>query len=200
MILAVDVETSNLPPRGMGIENPQYPWPMQIGAVLFDVDGRDHAIFSSRIRADGRTVSDGAQAVHGISAREAGRSGIPEIVGLSLVCHFASQAKYLTGYNVEFDRDILHASIIRLNQDPRRLIRPGLALIDLMRPSSAFCKLDSGREDGQYKFPRLSEALSGIRNERPADGRHDALRDARSAKRLFLSLRHRGALELEEVA
>lgn len=197
MILAVDVETSNLPPRGMGIENPQYPWPMQIGAVLFDVDGRDHAIFSSRIRADGRTVSDGAQAVHGISAREAGRSGIPEIIALAAVCHFAGQASYMVGFNIEFDRDVLHASILRLNQDPKRLMRPGLEIVDLMKPSSAFCKLDSGREDGQYKFPRLGEALSVIRNERPRQGRHDALRDAMAAKRLFFSLRHRGAFEAE---
>ena len=92
MILALDVESSNLPAKGMAIDHPQYPWPMQVGAILFGFDGRDHAIFSTRIRADGRGVSDGAKAVHGISARDAGRSGIPEVVALSVICHFAVMA------------------------------------------------------------------------------------------------------------
>jgi DNA polymerase-3 subunit epsilon len=200
MILALDVESSNLPAKGMAIDHPQYPWMMQVAAVLFSFDGRDHAVFSTRIRSEGRTVSEGAQRIHGISTKEAGKTGIPEIVALSAICHFAGQARLLTGFNVEFDRDILQASIIRLGQDPRRLVRPGLQLVDLMRPSAAFCKLPSECDDGSYRWPKLSDALSGIRNERPRQGHHDALRDAMAAKRLFLSLHHRGAFDLSEAA
>lgn len=196
MILAVDIESSGLPAKGMELTDPAFPWCVQVAAVLFDFDGHDHAVFSTRIRAEGRAVSAGAQAVHGISAREAGKSGIPEVVALSTICHFAGQAQYLTGFNVEFDRSILESTLLRLSKETRRLVRPGLMLVDLMRPSSAFCRLNSGREDGQYKFPKLDEAMSGIRNERPRQGRHDALRDCLSAKRLFISLHHRGALDL----
>lgn len=200
MILALGVKTSGLPAPGMTVEHPQYPWPVEIGAILFDFSGTNHAVLGTRIRADGRAVAKGAEAVHGISAREAGRTGVPEIVALSMVCHFAGQARYLTGYNVTFDVDVLHASIIRLGQDPKRLIRPGLQVVDLMRPSASFCKLAGEAQDGAYRWPRLQDALTVIRHERPRQGRHEALKDAGSAKRLFLSLHHRKALDLGEAA
>jgi DNA polymerase III epsilon subunit-like protein len=200
VILACDVETSGLIPKGAVPGSAQFPWPVQIGAVLFDFDGHDRASFGSRIRADGRTVSAGAAQVHGISSRDAGRSGVPEIIGLGIICAFAAEAKYLTGFNVDFDRAILESALIRLGKETKKLMRPGLQAIDLMRPAAAFCKLPSEREDGAYKFPRLDDALLLIRNERPRQARHDALRDAYAAKRLFLSLRSRGALEMEEAA
>lgn len=200
MILALDVETSGLPLRGMALTDPAYPWPVSIGAVLFDLDGHDQAVFYSRIRAEGRAIGAGAENVHGISSRQAAKTGIPEIVAMSAICHFASQALYLTGFNVSFDRDVLQAAILRLGQDPKRLLRPGLQLVDLMKPSAALCQKPGERDSGEYRWPKLSEALGKIRNERPAQWRHDALHDARSAKRLFLSLYHRGVLDLGMVA
>lgn len=186
-------------PKGAVPGSAQFPWPVQIGAILFDFDGHDRASFGSRIRADGRTISAGAAQVHGISSREAGRTGVPEIIGLSVICAFAAEARYIVGFNVAFDRAILESALIRLSKDTRKLMRPGLQMVDLMAPAAAACKLPSDREDGAYKFPRLGEALTLIRNERPRKG-HDALSDARSAKRLFLTLKARGYLDLGEMA
>ena len=199
MILALDCETSGLIPKGAVPGSAQFPWPVQIGAVLFGFDGHDRASFGSRIRADGRTVSAGATQVHGITSRDVGKSGVPEIIGLGLICAFAAEAKFLTGYNVGFDRAILESALIRLGKETKKLVRPGLEMVDLMPPATAACKLPSDREDGAYKFPRLSEALTIIRKERPRKG-HDALSDARSAKRLFLSLKARGYLDIAEAA
>lgn len=196
IILAIDLETSGLPPKGIEPGHDQYPWPVQVGAVLFDMDGRDRAIFGTRIRSDGRSISKGAADVHGMSTRDAGRSGVPEIAALAIVCHFAAEASYITGYNAEFDRDILQSSLLRLGKDGRKLMRPGLQLVDLMKPSACLCKLPSERDDGQYKWPRLSDAMTIIRNERPRKRAHDALDDAKAAKRLFLSLVHRNVLEI----
>jgi DNA polymerase III epsilon subunit-like protein len=177
---------------------------VSVAAILFRFDGRDEAVLHTRVRSDGRGVSSGAEAIHGISSREAARTGIPEITALSAVCHMAAQARFLTGFSVGFDRAVLDSSIIRLGQDPRRLIRPGLQVVDLQRPSCAFTKLPSERPDGSYRWPRLDDAMSGIRNERFFKARrgatHDALYDAKSSKRLFLSLLHRGALDIAEVA
>jgi DNA polymerase III epsilon subunit-like protein len=196
MILSLDCETSSLIPKDAVPGSAQFPWPVQIGAVLFNLDGHDRASFGSRIRADGRTVSSQAAQIHGISSREAGKSGVPEIIGLSIVCAFAAEAQIITGFNIEFDRAVLESALIRLGKDARKLMRPGLQAVGLMQPAAAFTKLNSGREDGAYKFPRLDEALAGIRNEQPRQGHHDALRDAMAAKRLFLSLHHRGALDI----
>ncbi len=200
MILAVDLETSALPAKGVPMDSPQFPWAVSAGAVLFDFDGHDRACFGSRIRAEGRTVSPGATAIHGITTREAGRGGIPELIALGVICAYASEAKFLVGFNVEFDRAILEAALIRLGKDTRKLVRPGLAVVDLMKPAAAFTKLPSERDTGEYRWPRLDDALTIIRNERPRQGHHDALRDAYAAKRLFLSLKSRGALEIEAAA
>jgi DNA polymerase III epsilon subunit-like protein len=195
MVLSIDCETSGLIPKGAEPGSGQFPWPCQIGAVLFGLDGRDRAQFGSRIRADGRTIGSGAAGVHGISSREAGRTGIPEVIALGAVCAFAAEARFLVGFNVAFDRAVLESALIRLGKDTRKLIRPGLQVVDLQRPAAAFCKINSGHESGSYKWPSLDEALAGMRNERRRKG-HDALVDAKSAKRLFLSLHHRGALDI----
>lgn len=200
MIIALDLETSGLPAATAEIGSQQYPWAVSAACVLFDFAGRDLAVFSSRIRADGRTISPGAQAVHGISAREAGRGGIPEVVALSVICNFASEARFLTGFNIDFDRKILESALIRLGKDARKLVRPGLVAVDLMKPAAAFCRLPSGHDSGSYRWPSLDAALQTIRNERPRTGHHDALRDAMAAKRLFLSLHHRKALDVTEEA
>lgn len=200
MILSLDLETSNLPPKGIEIGSDQYPWPVQAGCVLFELSGHDRAVFGSRIRSDNRTIHPAATAIHGITTREAGRSGIPEKTALSLICNLAAEASTLIGFNVAFDRDILVSSIIRLGQDPKKLVRPGLQVLDLMQPSTAFCKLPSERDTGEYRYPKLDEAMCMLRRERPRHGYHNALNDALRAKRLFLSLHHRGAIETSEAA
>lgn len=201
MILAIDAETSGLPSKGMQIDNPQYPWACQIGCALFGFDGHDRAIFGSRIRApEGRKISEGAAKVHGITSRDAARTGVPEIIALGVVCAYAAEARYIVGFNLNFDRSIIEAALIRLGKDTRKLMRPGLEAIDLMKPSASACKLTGMADDGGYKWPRLSEALALIRNERPCHGHHDALKDALSAKRLFLSLHHRGYFDIAGAA
>lgn len=197
MILSLDTETSNLPARGMDVADKQYPWPVRVGAALFDDSGRDYALFSTGIRADGRTVSSAAQAIHGVSSREAGRSGIPEVVALSVICHMAGQAQYLIGFNIEFDRDILVASILRQNQDPKRLLRPGLQLVDLMKPCAAFCKLPTEHDSGSYRWPSLDDAGRILLGEPERTGPHTDWTDLQRAKRIFFWLRARGALEME---
>jgi DNA polymerase-3 subunit epsilon len=171
-----------------------------VGAVLFDFEGRNKSQFYSPVRADGRAISSGASAVHGITSKEAARSGMPEVIVLGAVCAMAAEAEYLTGFNVGFDRSILESALIRIGKDTRKLCRPGLQVVDLMLPCAPFCKEASGREDGSYKWPRLDDAISTIRHERPRKGHHNALDDCLRAKRLFLSLHHRGALDIPRAA
>jgi DNA polymerase III epsilon subunit-like protein len=196
VILSIDCETSNLPTREMAVTDKQYPWPVRIGAALFDDNGRDQAIFSTGIRADGRSIAPDAQNVHGISTRQANKSGIPELVALSVICHLASEASLLVGFNVEFDRDILVAAIIRHDQDPRRLLRPGLRLVDLMKPCAPFCKLPTDHDSGSYRWPSLDDASRILLGEEERTGPHTDWDDLQRAKRLFFWLRDRGALDI----
>lgn len=198
--MSLDCETSNLPARGMAVTDAQYPWPVRIGAALFNDDGKDQAVFSTGIRADGRTVAKGAEAIHGVSSRDAGKTGIPEVVALSVVCHMAGQARFLIGFNIEFDRDILVAAILRNNQDPRRLLRAGLTLVDLMKPCAAFCKIPSEHDSGSYRWPSLDDAGRILLGEPERAGPHNDWDDLQRSKRIYFWLKARGALDMETAA
>lgn len=200
MILSIDTETSNLPARDMALTDPQYPWPVRIGAALFDDTGKDYALFSTGVRSEGRAISPEAEAVHGIIARAAAKTGIPEVVALSVICHMAGQARYLIGFNVEFDRDILVAAVLRHGQDPKRLLRPGLELVDLMKPCAAFCKLPSDHESGSHRWPGLDDACRILLGEPARTGPHTDWDDLQRGKRIYFWLRSRGALEIGEAA
>lgn len=200
MILAIDVLSSNTPPKGIEIGSEQFPWPVSLAAVLFELSGRNKAVFHTNVRGEGRSVSPGATAKHGITTKESGRCGLQEIIVLGAICGFASEASILTGYNVSFDRAVLESALIRLGKDTRKLMRPGLQIVDLMPVATPFCKLPSERPEGTYKWPRMDEAMATIRHEKPRQGHQDALELCLKAKRLFLSLHARGALDMERAA
>lgn len=195
-ILALDLETSSLIPENIAKGSDQFPWFVQIGCVLFDLQGKTLALFGSNVRADGRRVHDGAAAVHGITNAQAGRSGISEIAALAVASGFAAQAKYITGYNVRFDLDVIESALIRLNKSTRMLVRAGLEVIDLIQPAAQVCKIPSTHDSGGYRWPKLDVASEVIRGERPRNGAHNALADARRSQRLFLSLYRRKIIEV----
>lgn len=207
LVLALDVETSDLPPAGMDVLHPQYPWPVDIGAVLFDMDGHDQAEFSSRIRSDGRSIAPRATEVHGITTRRASREGVSELLAIGIIFGwpdhpgFADQARYIVGYNLDFDLGILESSLIRLKRDPAKLIRrPHLQQVDLMKPSAQFCQIEGNGDSGEYRWPKMDQAMEIIRKERPRTGAHRGIIDARRAKRLFLSLHNHRALNIAVAA
>lgn len=193
--LALDVESSGLPKRGIDAASPQQPWAVSVGLVLFNDADDELGVFSSRIRADGRRIEDGASAVHGITDREAARTGISEIAAMAVVCGFAAQAHVLTGYSVKFDRGICESTLARLGKDARMLIRPGLQVIDLIEPAAAYCKIASDHDSGSYRWPSLDVACQQILGEPPREGAHNALSDAQRARRLYRALRNLNLIE-----
>jgi DNA polymerase III epsilon subunit-like protein len=195
--LALDLESSGLPPPGVEKGSPQYPWACQIGCILFDLEGNDHAVLETIIRPDGRKMQPAAIAVHGISDQDAAILGVNELAAYALLCHLAAKAQWLVGFHVKFDRDIVESALIRLGRDARMLVRPGLEVIDLVQPAAAVCKLPTDHESGSYRWPNLDAACETILGEAPRQGRHGALDDTGRAKRLFLELRKQNVIELE---
>lgn len=195
--LAIDCETSGLPARGMTTDDPQFPWAVQIGAVLFDETGREHGMLKTVVRPDdGRTIHPEAEKVHGLSVRDCAKLGISEKSVLAVICNLAWNADYLVGYNLRFDREIIEALLIRHGQKIDKFIRPRLQAVDLIQPCAAICKIPSDHESGSYRWPKLDRACKDILGEEAREGAHDALEDARKAKRLFLELTKRGVLEV----
>jgi DNA polymerase III epsilon subunit-like protein len=200
LALALDLESSGLPPSGVEKGHPQYPWACQIGCLLFDLEGNEMAVLETIIKSEGRKMQPGAIVVHGISDQDAATFGVTEISAYALLCHLAAKARWLVGFHVKFDRDIVESALMRLQRDARMLVRPGLEVVDLVQPCAAVCKIESDHESGTYRWPNLDKACETILGDAPRQGKHGALDDARRAKRLFLELRKRNVIELEMVA
>lgn len=195
MFLAVDVESSDLIKRDLPLSDASQPWAVGIAAQLFGEDGKPVDFFCTKIRGDGRQIRPGAEKVHGISSRAAGRGGISEVAALGMLCGLAAQASYLIGHNVEFDRQVIEGLLIRLGKDTKLWVRPGLQSVCTMLASVALCRLPSGREDGQFKYPSLDEACEILLGESRREGHHAAWDDCDRARRVFLVLRERNCLE-----
>ena len=202
MIVALDLESSGLIPNGMQSEDPAFPWPVQVGMVRFDLDDRTLGVFGEYVLSEGRKIHDGAAAVHGVSSRQAARSGFAEHIVIGNIIAAARVSLYLVGWNIDYDIEVIRAAICRRQRHGRRdllissFLRPGLRVIDLMKLATPYCRFESGRDDGSYRWPKLRQACHELLGE-PLDteSAHDALDDAQRARRLFHWLRREGAIE-----
>lgn len=194
---ALDTETSDLPRRGVEKGSKDYPWFCSLGLVLFDTNGTIYGRFSALVKADGRAIAPEAEKTHGISTRMTEQLGIGELRALSTLIGFVEAAEILTGFRVQFDRDVLESALIRLGKTTKMLIRERLRVIDLIEPSAHFCKIPNPVEDmGGYKWPKLDEAREIMLGRPPrAHGAwHEAFDDAWDAHEIFLKLAGIGAL------
>lgn len=203
MHLFVDCESSGLFKKHLPLDSDQQPWIVSIAAELCDDVGRQIACIRSGIRANGRKITDGAQKVHGVSSALASRTGVSELAALGVLCgreSFASQARYVIGHGLSFDRDIITSVLARNGRDATTWVRPGLQFVDTMLAATPFCKIPSDHEAGGYKWPSLDEASDILLSEPPREGPHDPWDDIQRAKLLFFWLKSHGALEIEEAA
>lgn len=202
--LYLDCETSGLLKRSAPIESAEQPFIVSIAAELCRDDGTRIAGIDTAIRApEGRKITAGAQSVHGVSSAQAARSGVSELAALGVICgreSFVSQARYVIGHGIEFDRQIITATMARLGREPTAWLRPGLCFLDTMLAATPFCKLAGEHESGGYKWPSLDEACQILLTEEPRAGHHDALDDIQRTKRLYFWLRDRRAFDLPEAA
>lgn len=192
MVLVVDIETSDLLKPGLPLSDSAQPWVCEIAALLCSPEGIDRDFFSTRIRADGRTIRDQARAVHGIGSREAGRSGVSEVTALGFLIGLAAQATICVGHNIEFDRKVIEGVLLRRAKDTATWVRPGLMTVCTMTAGAPFCRLSTA--SGQSKYPTLDELLSALSlPHRPSP--HTAWGDVQATKAAYFALRARNVLE-----
>lgn len=203
MYLFIDCETSGLLKKNLPLDDPSQPWVVSLAAQLCDNSGNELAAIRTGIRAGDRKVSDGAKKVHGISSQLASRTGVSELAALGVLCgreSLASQARYVVGHGLDFDRDVINSVLARNGRDAKTWTRPGLQFVDTMTAATPFCKLTSEHESGSYRWPSLDDACRILLGEEPRAGVHDAWDDLRRCRSLFFWLRERGAFDLEAAA
>lgn len=199
ILMFLDTETSSLPTLALPVGDTGQPWAVAVAAELTDIDGNSLASFYSRIRADGRKIREDAQKIHGISSLAAARSGIPEVVALGVLVHFASQANYAIGHSVVFDKEVIEGLLIQRGKSKDLWSRPGLEWVCTMRAATPLCKIkpDKPRDDGQYKWPTLDQAcIALIVGAVARSGHHNAWDDMKRAQALYFELRRRGVYEI----
>jgi hypothetical protein len=199
-LLFLDTETSGLPRKDRPADAPEQPWVCFLAADLSDQHGNTLALLSTAIRANGRHIGAGATRIHGVTTAQAGRTGISELAALAVLCgreSLASQAQYLVGHGISFDRDVIVSVLAKNGREAATLCRPGLTMIDTMTAAAPFCQLPTDHDSNSYRWPKLKEACAILLGETVQEGPHDAFEDLRSTKRLFFWLRSHNAFEME---
>lgn len=198
MILLVDVETSDLLQPDLELSDQAQPWVVQMAAELIGIDGESLAFMKTGIRAEGRKIRPGAEAVHGITSRQAAKTGMSEVTALGFLIQLANQARYVVGYGLKFDRDVIASVLLRAGKSARMWLREGLEFVDLIVPAAAVCKLPTEHHSLTHRWAQLHTACEIILGE-PAEAegeQHDSWTDCQRAKRLFIEIRKRGFLEI----
>jgi DNA polymerase-3 subunit alpha len=201
-ILFVKCETSGKFIDSLPLSHAQQPWAVSMAAELCAMDGTPLDFFSTRIRADGRKISEGARNLHGISSADAGKSGVSDMVALGFVCAMAKQAHYVVGHNIDFDKRLIEGLLLRMNKPTDWWIRPGLQFICTMKAATPLCRCEHEvrTETNSFRWPKLSEACEILLGDPPANDHYTAYADMQRAKRLFTHLRGVGVIGLEEAA
>lgn len=191
-ILFIDTESSDLLKEALPLDDPAQPWAVSIAAELV-VGGVSSDFFHLHIKAEGRQVRAGAEAVHGISTRAASKRGLSEVAALGVLCGLAAQAERVVGHGVDFDRRLIEGLLLRRGKETKLWTRPGLEFVDTMKAATPFCKI--ARDDGSFKWPSLSEAAEILLERKEERGHHDAWDDLQLVRDLHDWLAAHGAWE-----
>ena len=168
-----------------------FPWVVQLGAILAE-DSVPYIEFNAIIAPDGRTITEGAAAVHNIPIELADRVGLPEELVMKIFIGLASKAEILVAHNYQFDSRLIGAMLHRNGE--KKLARK-LVLSDnyccTMEVSTELCRLP-----GPYgwKWPKLSELYKFLFNQQMI-GAHDAMYDIRATMKCYYELKKRGYIE-----
>lgn len=202
MYLFVDAESTDLIKEDLPPSSPEQPWLVQVGADLSDQNGKTTGFLRRYVRLpENASVRPGAEAVHGISTRQARRHGATQRWALYGILEMMNEARFAISYG-RFDRDLGASLIQRIGgsetgQWLQQWSRPGLEWINLITTCSALCKIPGEHFSGGFKWPSLDVACEVLLGEAPREAEHDSWDDCQRLKRLFFALKERNALELD---
>jgi DNA polymerase III epsilon subunit-like protein len=183
-ILVFDTETTGLPKqRGRPAEDvDNWPRVVQLGWGIFDERGAELELHAAIVRPDGFSIPADAIRVHGITAARAAREGKPLGEVLPPFLDAVGQADLIVSHNIEFDRNVVRAEIIRLRLgDPLRCARTFCTQVG----STDFCAIPGSRG---FKYPRLSELHAKLFGA-PMQEAHEVSVDIRTCAKCFFELR-----------
>ena len=132
-----DTETTGLP-YGKPLDNPDYPWPVEVAGILATPGGETVSSFRMVVRPDGWVIPAAVVKIHNIDTSYAQKFGTDLGRVLTVTAVFVEQARRIIGWNVQFDRSMIESAALRL-----KLPNPlkDVPVKDAMQETSRFLNL-----------------------------------------------------------
>jgi DNA polymerase-3 subunit epsilon len=187
--LFFDTETTGLPNNHNAPSSDTSNWPrlVQLGWLLMNEQGDKLSEKNFIVKPNGFTISPDATKVHGITTKQALEEGRNLSFVLDEFIKDFSKAKYIVGHNLDFDKKIVGAELIRLSREDIMDTKKSFCTMKL---SVDFCKINGIYG---YKYPKLQELYHKLFG-RNFDNAHNAANDIEATQQCFWELRRRNII------
>ncbi len=199
MFLIFDTETTGLPDKGYDYTyTEKWPRVVQLAWQLHDEFGELVTHGNEVIYPEDFIIPYTAQNIHGISTELAKKIGKPLDEVLKKFFEAWEKAEFIVGHNLEFDRDVIAAELLRLGKDEKFLFEKKI-LNTASERTAGVTKIVRGKgKTGRYKIPTLEELYEFLFKEK-FEFAHNASADVEANARVFFELIRRGVFPPEEL-
>ncbi|MBR1502669.1 MAG: 3'-5' exonuclease [Prevotella sp.] len=181
-----DTETTGVPLNYKAPTTDTRNWPrlVQLGWILMDNEGNKLSQKDYIIRPEGFTIPVDASRIHGITTARALEEGQDLKAVIEEFMVDIDKATYIVGHNVDFDKKIVGAELVRLHRQ------------DIMSSKRTYCTMQAGTNFCQipgrygYKWPKLQELYVKLFGHE-FDGAHNAMSDIDATQECFWEMRRR---------
>lgn len=184
--LFFDTETTGVPKDFKAPSSDTQNWPRLVQLAWILTDDKGNIIHSENliVKPYGFEIPTDASKVHGITTEVAMKEGIPLSEAIDQFIEDLNTAKYIVGHNVDFDKKIVGAEMIRLGMKD---IMDSKKSYCTMQSSVDFCKIP-GKYG--YKYPKLQELYKKLFGTE-FENAHNAMSDIEATEKCFWELRKR---------
>lgn len=194
MYLFFDTETNGLPKNWGAHVHDVDNWPrmLQLAYVICDEDGDVRMSRNMLIKPEGFEINEDAAKVHGFTRDILEKKGISIIKALTMFLSDLQDANILVAHNIQFDKSILGAELIRAAMEAGYEDFIKLERICTMHSSTQFCALQGPRG---IKWPKLQELHKKLFGAEFEDA-HDALADVSATAKCFFELKKLNVIKI----
>lgn len=203
MFTFFDTETTGKPRNYKGAMSDVDNWPrvIQLAWLLTDADGNHLNQKEYLIKPDGWVIPvEPFWIEHNFNTEQNEAAGIPLPDVLAEFTADLERSEYLIAHNMEFDKNVLGAEMIRYQVKAKKL-----AKICTMNSAINFCKIPFpgqrewyGKVTKNYKWPKLDELHVKLFGH-SMEGGHQAGEDVTALKKCFFELVRLGVISLPAI-
>lgn len=185
--LFFDTETAGLPKDYNALTHWLKNWPrlVQLSWITTDEDCNILSENDYIIYPDGFTIPEDAVRLHGITTEFAKEKGKPIKEVIDKFMEDFNAATTIVGHNIDFDKKIIGAELIRLGQNDIMSSKEALCT---MKGSVDYCKIPSSHG---YKWPKLQELHKKLFGFEFEDA-HNSLSDVKATLKCFKEMKKLG--------